>query len=395
MLFPAVPLFAKHSSWRVHDLLAALAKHDCLLAKHVWCIRRGIGLMMIACLSGCDTAPQTTQSPSARPVKTLVVKAVEMTPTITQVGDIQAYQQTSLSFRVSGRILERRVDVGAHVRQGDVLATLDTSSAQNALKQARAEQDSARAAEQLARDNFARMEALLPKGAISRALYDQSRSDWQAAKSRLDNALAAVADAQDNMQFTQLKAPQDGVISETSANQGQVVQAGQQILKLADNHRLDAVFEVPEQVLQTEIDHPRISVALLSDLTIKTAAQLRDITPQADPYTRTYRVRVTLTNPPPQMNLGAIVKGQLSLATTQQLVIPKSALTRVGDQPAVYVVDPILKTKTLRLQPIQVAQFSDTSIQVSAGLNPGERIVVAGVDKLRPGQSVTLMAGEE
>lgn len=350
----------------------------------------GVGLLLAA-LGGCDDAGQSAALQPIRPVKTVVVKAVETTPKITQVGDIEAYQQTSLGFRIAGRVLERRVDVGTSVHQGDILATLDPSNASNALKQAKAELESAKSAETLAKRNLERMKNLLPDGAISQSYYDQSLSDWQTAKSRLDHAQAAMSDAQDNLQFTQLRAPLDGVISETNANAGQVVNAGQQIFSLAYNGRLDAVFEVPEQVLQTKLEDPKITVSLLSDQSVHAAAKFRDVTPQADPYTRTYRVRVTLVNPPSQMKLGAIVRGQLFLAPVKQVVIPKQALTRQEQQPAVYIVN--LLTGELRLQAIQIARYSDDAIYVSSGLTLGDHVVIAGVDKLRPGLKVRLMQG--
>ncbi|WP_133038377.1 efflux RND transporter periplasmic adaptor subunit [Shewanella fodinae] len=347
--------------------------------------------LLLAALSGCDDAGQSAALQPIRPVKTVVVKAVETTPKITQVGDIEAYQQTSLGFRIAGRVLERRVDVGTSVHQGDILATLDPSNASNALKQAKAELESAKSAETLAKRNLERMKNLLPDGAISQSYYDQSLSDWQTAKSRLDHARAAMSDAKDNLQFTELRAPLDGVISETNANAGQVVNAGQQIFRLAYNGRLDAVFEVPEQVLQTKLEDPKITVSLLSDPSVHAAAKFRDVTPQADPYTRTYRVRVTLVNPPSQMKLGAIVRGQLFLAPVKQVVIPKQALTRQEQQPAVYIVN--LLTGELRLQAIQIARYSDDAIYVSSGLTLGDHVVIAGVDKLRPGLKVRLMQG--
>ncbi|MDW6004780.1 efflux RND transporter periplasmic adaptor subunit [Vibrio mangrovi] len=359
----------------------------------VWLRWLGIWIL-IGGLTACDddNRQMTVEPKPIRPVKTMTVSSVETTPIVSQVGDIEAYQQTLLGFRIAGRVLERRVDVGDHVRQGDLLATLDPSNANNTLKQATAELDNAKSAAELAKRNFERMKKLLPNGAISQSRYDQSRSDWQAAASQLERAQAAVNDAQDNLRFTHLIAPQDGVISETSANPGQVVSAGQQVFKLAYNGQLDAVFEVPEQVLQTRIEDPQITVSLLSNPNVKVRAKFRDVTPQADPYTRTYRVRVTLIDPPELMGLGAIVRGQLQLPTIDQVVVPKAALTRQGDQPAVYVVDK--QTSQLQLKLIQVARYSDDSIHISGGLNAGDQVVIAGVDQLRPGLKVRLMQGE-
>ncbi|ASA57375.1 efflux RND transporter periplasmic adaptor subunit [Vibrio gazogenes] len=360
----------------------------------VW--RQWLGLwILISGLTACydDARPVTVEPKPVRPVKTMVVSSVKTTPVVTQVGDIEAYQQTLLGFRIAGRILERRFDVGDLVHQGAVLATLDPSNANNALKQANAELDNAKSAATLARRTLARMKKLLPNGAISRSRYDEAKSDWQAAASQLERAQAAVKDAQDNLQFTHLIAPQDGVISETNANPGQVVSAGQQVFKLAYNGQLDAVFEVPEQVLQTRIEDPQITVSLLSNPEIKTRAKLRDITPQADPYTRTYRVRVTLVDPPELMGLGAIVKGQLQLPTIDQVIVPKAALTRQGDQPAVYVVDG--QSNALRLKLISVTRYSDDALYISSGLDAGDQVVIAGVNQLRPGLKVRLMQGGE
>ncbi|SHE46987.1 efflux RND transporter periplasmic adaptor subunit [Vibrio gazogenes] len=359
----------------------------------VW--RQWLGLwILISGLTACydDARPVTVEPKPIRPVKTMVVSSVKTTPVVTQVGDIEAYQQTVLGFRIAGRVLERRFDVGDLVHQGAILATLDPSNANNALKQANAELDNAKSAATLARRTLARMEKLLPNGAISHSRYDEAKSDWQAAASQLKRAQAAVKDAQDNLQFTHLIAPQDGVINETNANPGQVVSAGQQVFKLADNGQLDAVFEVPEQVLQTRIEDPQITVSLLSNPEIKTRAKLRDITPQADPYTRTYRVRVTLIDPPALMGLGAIVKGQLQLPTIDQVIVPKAALTRQGDQPAVYVVD--RQSSELRLKLISVTRYSDDALYVSSGLDAGDQVVIAGVNQLRPGLKVRLMQGE-
>ncbi|WNJ97310.1 efflux RND transporter periplasmic adaptor subunit [Vibrio ruber] len=358
----------------------------------VW--RRWLGLwILISGLTACydDARPVTVEPKPIRPVKTMVVSSVQTTPIVTQVGDIEAYQQTVLGFRIAGRILERRFDVGDHVQQGEVLAVLDPSNANNALKQAKAELNNALSTANLARQTLRRMKKLLPTGAISRSRYEEAESDWQAADSQLERAQAAVIDAQDNLQFTHLIAPQDGVISETSANAGQVVSAGQQVFKLAYNSHLDAVFEVPEQVLQTRIEDPQITVSLLSNPDIQARAKLRDVTPQADPYTRTYRVRVTLIDPPELMGLGAIVKGQLQLPTIDQVIVPKAALTRQGDLPAVYIVD--AQSHELRLKLIQVTRYSDDAMYVSGGLAEGDQVVIAGVNQLRPGLKVRLMTG--
>jgi membrane fusion protein, multidrug efflux system len=373
--------------------VSLLKNYRCIFATfcHEW-FHWLVIAFLIGGLTACDDTDQMIGPKLPRMVKTMRITSVETTPVVSQVGVIEAHQQTSLSFRIAGRILARRVDVGVRVHKGDVLATLDPSNANNALIQANAEVDSAKSAENLTRRNLDRMKTLLPNGAISQSLYDQSLSNWQAAKSRLEHAQAAVNEARDNLQFTQLTAPEDGVISETNGNAGQVVSAGQQIFRLSYNGQLDAVFDVPEQLLQIKIGNPQVTVSLLSDPAVMVQAKLRDMTPEADPYTRTYRVRVTLVNPPPQIVLGAIVRGELKLPTIRQVVVPKDALTSDGGHPAVYIIGP--KTDKLQLQVIQVAHYTDSSIYIASGLKVGDQVVVAGVDKLRPGLKVRRMEGE-
>ncbi|WCG81758.1 efflux RND transporter periplasmic adaptor subunit [Pectobacterium sp. A5351] len=345
-------------------------------------------LLSAVFLSGCDSADDAPAPPPARPVKTLMVMPAMSSEPVTLTGEIRPHEETALGFRLDGRVLNRLVDVGASVKRGDVIATLDARDSENQLRSAKADLASAVSAERLAKSNFSRMQALVPGGAIARVQLDEAQVNWDAAVSRRESAQTTVKGAQERLSYTQLTAAQDGVITTVSANPGQVVSAGQEVVRLASLGGRDAVFDVPERLVNLSLPSRVIRVSLLSEPSVQAEGRVRDISPQADPVTRTFRVRITLTSPPAAMVLGASVNGAIQQSDATVIELPSSALTRQGDKPAVYVVN--AATQTVRLQPVSIARYSDTTIFVSEGLKQGDRVVTAGVSKLRPDEKIRL-----
>ncbi|MEI7232490.1 efflux RND transporter periplasmic adaptor subunit [Pectobacterium carotovorum] len=345
-------------------------------------------LLSAVFLSGCDSADDAPVPPPVRPVKTqLVMPAMNREP-VSLTGEIRPHEETVLGFRLDGRVLNRLVDVGASVKRGDVIATLDARDSENQLRSAQADLASAASAERLAKSNFSRMKALAPGGAIARVQLDEAQANWDAAVSRRESAQATVKGAQERLSYTQLTAAQDGVITTVSVNPGQVVSAGQEVVRLASLDGRDAVFDVPERLVNPSLPSRVIRVSLLSEPSVQAEGRVRDISPQADPVTRTFRVRVTLTSPPAAMVLGASVNGAIQQSDTAVIELPASALTRQEDKPAVYVVN--AEAQTVRLQPVTIARYSDTAIFVAEGLKQGDRVVTAGVSKLRPDEKIRL-----
>ncbi|GKW43393.1 MULTISPECIES: efflux RND transporter periplasmic adaptor subunit [Pectobacterium] len=345
-------------------------------------------LLSAVFLSGCDSADDAPVPPPVRPVKTqLVMPAMNREP-VSLTGEIRPHEETVLGFRLDGRVLNRLMDVGASVKRGDVIATLDARDSENQLRSAQADLASAASAERLAKSNFSRMKTLAPGGAIARVQLDEAQANWDAAVSRRESAQATVKGAQERLSYTQLTAAQDGVITTVSVNPGQVVSAGQEVVRLASLDGRDAVFDVPERLVNPSLPSRVIRVSLLSEPSVQAEGRVRDISPQADPVTRTFRMRVTLTSPPAAMVLGASVNGAIQQSDTAVIELPASALTRQGDKPAVYVVN--AEAHTVRLQPVTIARYSDTAIFVAEGLKQGDRVVTAGVSKLRPDEKIRL-----
>ncbi|MCM2443937.1 UNVERIFIED_ORG: RND family efflux transporter MFP subunit [Rahnella aquatilis] len=341
-------------------------------------------------LTGCGDKAHK-QAPSVRPVRTISAPPPVALSSLIQTGEIRAHEEVTLGFRLDGRILTRQAEVGDRVIAGQVLATQESETSRNQFSSAQADLNSARAAEQVAALSLRRMQLLMPSGAIARSQLDSAQADWQAARAKRQSSEDALKNAQENVSWTKLTAPADGVITQVSASAGQVVSAGQSVITLASGSLRDAVFDVADPQSVPQQADSLFTISLLSAPSVVAQGHFRDVSPQADPQTRTWRLRITLDNPPPAMALGASVQLTLNASGPRLTALPASALTRSGDKPAVFVVDE--KTLTLHLRPVVIGRYSTSEIFLSAGVHPGERVVIAGVSKLREGEKV--MPGED
>lgn len=344
--------------------------------------------VVIFLLPGCGDNHGNTTDP-VRTVRYVVVGSAQTLPALERNGEIHAHDETILSFRTGGRIVTRSVDIGDRVNAGQLLATLENTTSQNQLDGAQADYEGAKASAQVAALNVSRMQKLMPTGAIARTQLDNARADWLVARARLKNSESALRNARENLGWTRLIAPQSGMITEVSASAGQVVTGGQSVLTLATGEARDVVFDIAKPDAIPPQEQAGLRVSLLSDPSVQASAALRDISPQADPQTRTWRVRATLQNPPLAMALGASVTVTLPATGPHGYALPASALSRVGDKPAVYVINP---QSQAQLRVVVPAYYTATSVIISGGLEPGDRVITAGVSKLRSGEPV--IAGE-
>jgi RND family efflux transporter MFP subunit len=178
------------------------------------------------------------------------------------------------------------------------------------------------------------------------------------------------------------------VVTATGAEPGEVVRAGQMIVTVAQHNGIDAVFDVPDNLMRRLRPDVTVSVALTDAPKIQATGHVREASPQADPVTRSFQVKIALDQPPASMRLGATVSGQARLPAEGGIELPATALTMADNKPAVWVVDP--KTQEVSLRAVKVQRGGSSSIVVSDGLADGERVVTAGVHALRPGQKVRL-----
>jgi RND family efflux transporter MFP subunit len=339
-------------------------------------------------LAGCEQKTKA-KTVDARPVRTITAEKGGTGEVVILTGQISAENEVSLAFRIGGRIIERTADVGDRVTPDQVLAKLDPQNELNALRSAQAALSAAEGQLIEVTNTFDRQRTLLPQGFTTQALFDQAQQAVRTTQSRVDDAKAQLHTAQDRVSYTELRADVTGSITARRAEAGEVVQAGQMVFQVARQDGRDGVFDVPAQVIRSAPPDPKIVVSLTDDPSVTAMGRVRQVDPQADPITRTFRVRVSLIDPPAAMFLGATVKGQMHLEGTPNISIPASALTRINDQPAVWIVDPA--TLTVSLHNVAVEHFDPGTVVISQGLEGGEIVVTAGVQALHPGQKVRLL----
>ncbi|MFC0216769.1 efflux RND transporter periplasmic adaptor subunit [Pseudochelatococcus lubricantis] len=352
-------------------------------------LRLGAFVLAAAAVAGCS--PQEEAQPRApRVVQVVEARTETVEQSFSQVGEIRPYHDTALSFRLNG-MLATRLRLGETVREGDVLAVLDKRPAENDLRAARAELAAANAALSLATLSAERQRVLFERNAAARAVVEDADANRATATARVDAATVALERAQDALSYTELRAPHEGTISAVEANQGEVVAAGQAVLRLVTENRRHAVFDVPEVFYRTTPKASVITLRLVSDPAITATGTIDEVAPLADRTTRSYRVKVAVEGNGARMPFGAPVIGTLVLSKDELVRLPASALTTSETGSAVFVVD--VQTGTLHRRPVELARFDERSLYVLSGLQEGERVATTGVAKLRDGEQVRVADG--
>lgn len=343
-------------------------------------------------LAGCEQpAPPPAE---ATMVRAIPAQTTRLDNTATLTGQIQSRHESNLSFRIGGKLVERTVEIGQRVKANDLLARLDDQDQQNSLRAAESEVSSARAAVEQSRAQEERQRALLANGFTTRVQYDNAQRRYAQAEADLDSAEAKLRTAQDNLSYTELRADRDGVISGKAAEAGQVVTAGQMVVRLADPSAAEAVFQVPGASIRLEGngDLPPVEIRLVSDPRQMVEGTIREVSPGVDPVTRTYTIKVSLPNAPTAFLLGATVSGRAKLPARPVVSLPASALFEtIKGAPAVWVV--AQPATTVSLRPVSILQFDTGTVTIASGLDDGELVVIGGVQKLRPGQKVAIKQG--
>jgi RND family efflux transporter MFP subunit len=337
-------------------------------------------------LAGCKPENATVE---IRPVRTVVVDLKLIVDKRQAVGEVKPRYESDLSFRVDGKLQSRRVDVGAAVKEGDLLATLDVQDYQNKLRSAEADVASAQAALVETQSTEGRLGKLVKQGWTPQANYDTALHNMQAAEAKLAAAKASLALARDQLNYTELKADFDGVITAVGAEAGQNVSAGQMVVKLARTTDKDGVFNVAETAL---LDHrnegAEVIVWPLSNPQLTIEGVLREVAPVADATTRTYTVKVTLKNPPAEIRFGMSIGGRWKGSSARVVTLPLSALFEKNGSPAVWVLD--RRSGSATLKPVTVARYEADTVVIASGLASGDMVITAGINTLREGQKVRL-----
>jgi multidrug efflux system membrane fusion protein len=340
---------------------------------------------MLLALSACS--PKQENPEPVRSVKLLTVGMSELNVQAEYAAEVRARVESRIGFRVGGKMIMRQAEVGQRVQAGQVLAEIDVQDFVLAAQAAQAQVVGARSQRDLAAADFKRYEALLAQNFISPAELERRSATLKAAQATLDQAMAQAQSQNNQASYAKLTAPSAGVITGVEAETGQVVSAGQAIVRFAQDGPRDAVFAVPEQVVSTLKMGQKMS-ATLSGNTQNYLGKVREIGASADPFTRTFVVKLALDKAealPLGMSLN-VHAPQLAGSQPEVLKVPTSAIRQEGAQAAVWVFDP--QTSTVNSQTVQLATADGNDVVIAAGLRPGQQIVSAGVHVLSPGQKV-------
>jgi len=346
-------------------------------------------------LGGCSPEQQVKED--APLVRTLTIKSGEGNQKSVYPGEVCGRNETKLAFQVNGKIINRYVDLGSIVTQGDLLMQLDARDFQQNLDAIGAQLSSAESQLNLATDNLQRYRQLYEQKAISKAEYDSFQNTYNSAEALVRQVTAQYEQVVNQLNHTKLYADCNGVVKSIDAEVGQMVGPGvvtsrPQAVTIVQDGEREVEINVPENRLDELRKAQKIQVKFwaLPDLTID--GRVREISPVADQVSRTYKVRISLVDPPEGIELGmtssVIIPG--SAGQQASAYIPLSAIYQPGDNPAVWVVN----DGVVHLRSIKVGAFGDNQVQLLEGLQDGEIIVAAGVQKLREGQRVRTNAGE-
>jgi membrane fusion protein, multidrug efflux system len=356
-----------------------------------------IGLATIALLAvtGCHRGPAAAAAPA-------FVVALPVHPDQGSAGggairypvEVAARYSNPMSFRVPGKLIERRVRIGDSVKKSEIVARLDPVDAEKQSASAKAALDAADHRLLYAKQQFDRDSAQAQQNLIAANQFEQTQDAYSAAQAGQEQALSQWVVARNNLEYNTLVADHDGLITSENADTGQVVAAGQAVYGLAWSGDVDVILDAAAS------DLGRIAVGQSASVTFPALpgqhfdARVREITPAADPQSRTYRVKLTLAQPGQVVRLGMTGDATLSPvavsgegASEVTFTLPATAIFHQGNSPAVWVIG--AGNSTLELRPVTVRSYSDHSTIVTSGLKDGESVVLAGVHTVYAGERVS------
>lgn len=322
-----------------------------------------------------------------RPARVMEIAYRREGQSLMLAGTVVPRIESQLGFRVAGKIVRRAVDVGAVVQAGQLIAELDPTDYRLAVENARAAFAAAEGDYMRAKADHERYMQLRNSAAFMQQTLDTRKSASVTALGRMDQAKSQFESAEHNLAYTQLHADADGVITAVQAEVGQVVAQGQSVAKLARTDELEILVSVPEHRLQAARATDAASFELWSEPGKRHPAKLRELSPSADPTTRTYPARFSVIGKPAFIGLGMTATLAFERPDAQPVAeVPLAAIFQHGTRPAVWVVDK--DSGTVELRPVQIARWRSDTAAILSGVKDGELIAIAGVHKLETGQKV-------
>uniref|UniRef100_UPI000344EC20 efflux RND transporter periplasmic adaptor subunit n=1 Tax=Janthinobacterium sp. HH01 TaxID=1198452 RepID=UPI000344EC20 len=348
-----------------------------------------LSMLAAAVLAGCSKPAEKTED--IRPVRAIVLASSDVDVNAEFSGEVRARVESRLGFRVGGKIVARKVDVGTLVKHGQVLMQLDPQDLQLSQAQALAGLRAAETNRDLAKAELKRYQELRSKNFVSQAVLDAKDSTYKAAQANVDAAQAAYRGQSNQAGYASLVSDVDGVVTAVDAEVGQVVQPGTPVVRVARQGEKEIVIGLPEDKVETLRRVPDVQVRLWADPKNTVAGKIREISPVADPSTRTYTVKVSIPDSLAEAKLGMTAVVQFASKTaTPQIKVPLTALYYEKSASSVWVVD----GGVVKLVPVTIAGAAGNDIVLGSGVKAGQTVVTAGVNLLKPGQKVKILGND-
>lgn len=337
-------------------------------------------------LGACHKENQEAAAP--RPVWVMTVGTSTHEIGGSYTGEVRSRYESTIGFRIAGKITERAVNVGDPVKKGQLIARLDPNDSRLNAQAASAEVQTAQANLALAKSELARREQLYQKQFISKSALESYETQVKTSQARLAQAQSQAAVSQHQTAYTQLLADRAGVIGMIQAEPGQVVTAGQTVAQIYDLQTLEVQISVPETLID------RLQVGGQAQVTLTDAAQpyagrIREISPAANSQTHAFDLRIQLLQADQRIKLGMTAQVAFTQANaTQKIIVPATAVTQQGEQAAVWVID---KNNQAHKRPVTTSALSEDGIEITSGLQIQETIATIGVHTLTEGMQVQAM----
>jgi len=348
-------------------------------------VRASAVVVLAAVLAACGAKERPPEA--VRPVQLVQVVQGGALETAVFAGDVKPRHEADLGFRIAGKLVARHVDVGARVKKGQALARLDPADVGLQADAAKAQVAATETEYKFAQAEYERYQNLFREKFISASALDAKRNALDANRAKYEQAKANLAVSQNQASYATLVASEDGVVTSIGAEPGQVVAAGQAVVRIAREDEREVAISVPENRIG-ELARAQRIVAVLWATPGKTyAAKVREVSPAVDPTTRTFAVRVTIVDPDPAVQWGMTANVALiGPGNAQAALLPLTSIYQKDGKPAVWRYDPA--SGQVVLVPVAIGQYREDGVLVTAGVTNGDWVVAAGVNKLVPGQVV-------
>lgn len=336
-------------------------------------------------LVACSKPPEKAED--IRPVRVMQVASAGNAAGIELAGEVVPRYESRIGFRVGGKIIERKVEIGSTVRRGQPLMQLDPADLQLSQAQARAAVAAAESSLTLAKADLDRYRELRQKNFVSQAVLDAKEAAYRSALSGHEQAVAGLKVQSNQRSYASLVADADGVVTGLDAEVGQVVAPGTPVVRIARSGGIEVRVSIPEDQVEALRRATSVTVRTWAHPGMPLEGTVREVSPVADPSTRTFTAKVALPKAGPEVRLGMTATVSFSVPAPDGIRLPLTSLFEEQGKTAVWVVD----KDVVRRVPVQLAGAQGNEILVASGLEPGQAVVTAGVNLLREGQKVAIL----